>query len=59
MHHVILFAILALIFLGPRRRGKPQSGIGLIFGVFILCWLAMVYLMSAIMEPILGVWPQP
>ena len=55
MEILVLFAILALLVLGPRRGGRARGPVALLVGVALLLWLLMAFglgaLWNALMAP--------
>ena len=54
MELVILFVILALLILGPRRGGRMPGPIAVIVGLFLLLWLLAGFGLGALWNRFMG-----
>ena len=48
MEILVLFAILALLVLAPKRGGRVKGPIALLIGVGVLIWLLMAFGLGAL-----------
>ena len=58
MDIVVLFGILALCIVGPRRCGRTPSPPVMICGALMLAWLLVAFGMGAIWNTVVGTLPQ-
>jgi len=56
---VILFAIVALLLLGPRRGGRPQGPFAILAGILFLVWLAAAFGLGSLWNAVVGPIAQP
>ena len=59
MEIVILFAIVALLLLGPRRGGRPQGPVAILAGVLFLLWFAAAFGLGSLWNALVGPIAQP
>lgn len=59
MELVVLFFIVALLIVGPRRGGRMPSKIAMIVGALFLLWLLAAFGLGAIWNAIVGPISQP
>lgn len=58
MELLILFAIVALLLLGPRRGGRMPGPVAILIAVVILIWMAMTFGLGWLWNAIFGTVPQ-
>jgi hypothetical protein len=51
---VILFAILALLVLGPRRGGRKPGPLALLLGAGLLLWLLLAFGLGTLWNALTG-----
>jgi hypothetical protein len=51
---VILFAILALLILGPRRGGRMPGPVAILAGAALLAWLLFAFGLGWLWDGIMG-----
>jgi len=56
---VVLFAIVALLLLGPRRGGRPQGPLAVLVGILFLIWLAAAFGLGSLWNAVVGPIAQP
>jgi hypothetical protein len=59
MELVILFAIVALLLLGPRRGGGMPTRAAIIAGIAFLVWMAFAFGLTSLWRVIVGDVQQP
>ncbi|MGE0461880.1 MAG: hypothetical protein AB7Q16_10975 [Vicinamibacterales bacterium] len=56
---LVLLAILALLVLGPRRRGGRPGPMAVAFGVALLAYIILAFAFGWSWRAIIGEFPQP
>jgi hypothetical protein len=56
---LVLFAVVALLLLGPRRGGRPQSRVAVVAGILFLIWLAAAFGLGSLWNAVVGPIAQP
>ena len=59
MEIVVLFAIAALLLLGPRKGGRPQSSVAVVAGILFLIWFAVAFGIGSLWNAVFGPIAQP
>ena len=56
---VVLFAIVALLLLGPRRGGRRQGPLAMLAGILFLIWFAVAFGLGSLWNAVVGPIAQP
>ena len=54
MELLILFGILALLILGPRRGGRMPGPLAIVLGVILLLWLLVAFGVGTFWNRLMG-----
>jgi hypothetical protein len=56
---VVLFVIVAVLLLGPRRAGRAQGPLAILAGIVFLIWFAAAFGLGSLWNAVVGPIAQP